>query len=333
MGRRFRRHYVGRRKSERSKSKLIIFLVLLFTALVVFLSIKLGLQLRAKAEKVREESEFLSTAEPDPAVTMTPLVDVKVSDTKVQASFVSVSDPQNINVPRDAAAISAVFKSAEGVNFYRSPAVEAVSGPQNEMLPSADELMAALTGESSRVCAVFYRENTVGMDDSAAQAVLGVSVSQMCEIAKAGADEILLMGFDTSAENLDFLSSAAGKIRAAAPNTLVGIALPMQTALSGDSESVSTLCRTLSEYFDIIALDLTELRDSESRSASEQLLAAVENLQLCFARYNIRCVFADGDENGALFTRILEDALLQNYQFTSKTGLKTEMTSSGNDDE
>ena len=47
MGRRFRyRRYVGRRKSLRGRSRIIILCVLVFTALVVYLSVMLGLRLR-----------------------------------------------------------------------------------------------------------------------------------------------------------------------------------------------------------------------------------------------------------------------------------------------
>ncbi len=330
MGRRIRRRYAGRRKSERSRSKLVIFLVLLFTAAVVFLSVLLGLDLREKAEKRRQESEFMSTAETESAVTKAPASDISVSDLKIQAPFVSVSDKGDIDVPQGAAAVSTVFKSRDGVGFYRSGAIEAVSGPQSEDLPSAERLIETLSEGERSVSVIFHKENTEGMDGISAQALLDIEVSQMCEIAKAGADEILLMGFDTGDAGMEFLSSSATKIKAAAPEALVGIVLPAQAA-AGESETFSALCRKMAESFDIIALDMTRLEDSESQSAEDQLGAIADKLQICFVRYNIRCILRDGYENGDLLARVLEEAMLANYQFTSETGLKTELVHQGDE--
>ncbi len=316
MGRRIRyRRYVGRRKSERGRSRIIILCVLIFTALVVYLSIILGLRLREKAEKVRAESEFLSTVETTPTSSLQPPAGVEIWKEKVNAPFVSVSDIKNIEIPENTATVSTVLKSITGEIFYRSPAIEAVSGPLSDDLPTVETVMSALTKKNSRVSVIFHRESTDEMDDIAAQAILDMEVLQMCEIAKAGAHEILLMGFDTDQDGMAFLAAAAEKIRSANPQTLVGAVLPM--AETNDADLFAQACRGVADFFDIIALDLTALGSDED---VQKFRTTVDTMQISFTRYNIRCIFAHGQENADRLTAILDSALLSNHQFTSETG-------------
>ncbi|MBQ4327068.1 MAG: hypothetical protein IJC32_01485 [Clostridia bacterium] len=219
-----------------------------------------------------------------------------------------------------------MLKSKTGQLFYRSPAVEAISGPQDQDLPTPETVMSALSKDNHRVSVVFYRESTEGMEDIAAQAILDMEVLQMCEIAKAGASEILLMGFyededaNADADVMTFLASAAEKIRAANPQTLVGAVLPLSSA--GNADLFGDCCRSLAEFFDVIALDLTTLDGSDE--SVQKLHALVDTLQISFTRYNVRCIFADGTENVDRLTAVLDSALLSNYQLTSETGLKKE---------
>ena len=324
MGRRIRyRRYVGRRKSERGRSRIIILCVLIFTALVVYLSVMLGLDLRKKAEKVRAESEFLSTVETTPTGSLQPPVGVAIWKGSVNAPFVSVSDVKNLELPENTDTLSAVLKSKTGQLFYRSPAVEVISGSQKEDLPTPETVISALSKENHRVSVVFHRESTEGMDDIAAQAILDMEVLQMCEIAKAGASEILLMGFYEGADSMAFLASAAEKIRAANPQTLVGAVLPVSCAL--DSELFGDTCRSLAEFFDVVGLDLTSLEGGDE--GVQKLHSLVDILQISFTRYNVRCVFAESTENLDQLTAVLASSLLSNYQLTSETGLKTEAQS------
>ncbi len=323
MGRRIRyRRYVGRRKSERGRSRIIILCVLIFTALVVYLSVMLGLDLRKKAEKVRAESEFLSTVETIPTGSLQPPAGVVIWKESVNAPFVSVWDTKNLDLPENTDTLSAVLKSKSGQLFYRSPAVEAISGSLDENLPTPETVMSALSKENHRVSVIFHRESTEGMDDIAAQAILDMEVLQMCEIAKAGASEILLMGFYEDEDGMAFLASAAEKIRAANPQTLVGAVLPVSSA--GNADLFSDTCRDLAEFFDVIALDLTALDGSDE--SVQRLCALVDTLQISFTRYNVRCIFADGTENIDRLTAVLDSSLLSNYQLTSETGLKITTT-------
>lgn len=320
MGRRFRyRRYVGRRKSMRGRSRIIILCVLVFTALVVYLSVMLGLRLREKAEKVRAESEFLSTVETTPSTSSQPPAGLQIWKEKISAHFVSSANIKSVKIPENNSTLSTVLKSENGEIFYRSPAIEALAGAQNDSLPSAETVMSALTHENSRVSVIFHRENTEGMDDIAAQAVLDMEVLQMCEIAKAGAHEILLMGFDTDRVGMSFLAAAAEKIRAANSQTLVGAVLPLSAA--NNAEDFASECREAANFFDIIALDLTTLDSDESAFT---LQAMLDSAQVSFTRYNVRCVFADGQKNADELVSVLETALLSNYQFTSQTGKTTE---------
>ena len=313
MGRRIRyRRYVGRRKSERGRSRIIILCVLVFTALIVYLSVMLGLRLRAKAEKVRAESEFLSTVETTPTGSYQPPTGVAIWKDKVYAPFVSASDIQNIQLPENADTVSAVLKSKSGKLFYRS----SILGSGNEELPSAETVMSALSKSDHRVSVIFHRENTDGMDDLAAQAILDIEVLQMCEIAKAGASEILLMGFEVDEDGMAFLATAAEKIRAANPQTLVGAVLPVNTAF--DLILFSDSCRAAADFFDVIALDLTSLTASDEDV--QKLRGIVDTMQISFTRYNVRSIFAHGTENADRLISVLESALLPNYQFTSETG-------------
>ena len=317
MGRRIRyRRYVGRRKSERGRSRIIILCVLVFTALIVYLSVMLGLRLREKAEKVRAESEFLSTVETTPTGSYQPPAGIVIWKDKVNAPFVSASDIQNIQLPENADTVSTVLKSKSGKLFYRSPAVEAVSGPQSDDLPTAETAMSALSKNSDRVSVIFYRESTDGMDEIAAQAILDMEVLQMCEIAKAGASEILLMGFEVDEDGMAFLATAAEKIRAANPQTLVGAVLPVNTAF--DLILFSDSCRAVADFFDVVALDLTSLTASDEDV--QKLRGIVDTMQISFTRYNVRSIFAHDTKNSDRLTSVLESALLPNYQFTSETG-------------
>ena len=317
MGRRIRyRRYVGRRKSERGRSRIIVLCVLVFTALVVYLSVMLGLNLRAKAEKVRAESEFLSTVETVPTSSLQPPAGVQIWKQTVKAPFVSVTDVKSIEIPENNATISTVLKSKSGEMFYRSPAIEALSGAQNESLPTAETVMSALTRSGSRVSVIFHRESTDGMDDIAAQAVLDVEVLQMCEMAKAGVHEILLMGFETDGDGMAFLAAAAEKIRAANSQTLVGAVLPLSSA--ADADVFARECRSAADFFDIIALDLTSLDGSDENV--QKLRATVDTAQISFTRYNVRCILEKGCENAGRLTSVLDAALLPNYQFTNETG-------------
>lgn len=327
MGKRIRyRRYVGRRKSERGRSRIVICLVLLFTALVVYLSVLLGLRLREKAEKVRAESEFLSTVETTPIGVPQPPAGIEISKEKVTAPFLSVADHENIVLPQDASTVSTVMKSKDGQLFYRSSTLGAVPGSQNEDLPSANELISTLSADGRRVSVIFHRESTEEMDEIATRAILDMEVLQMTEIAKAGAAEILLMGFDPQTE-LDFSVSAAEKIRQANPTTQVGFVLPFDS--TRDPESFKEKCRSAAAHFNIVALDVTSLpetQDDQENDPSQILGRIIENAELSFDKYNLRCIFRDGQKDADLLIQMLEQALLANYQFTSQSGLPGQTT-------
>ena len=115
MGRRFRyRRYVGRRKSMRGRSRIIILCVLVFTALVVYLSVMLGLRLREKAEKVRAESEFLSTVETTPSTSSQPPAGLQIWKEKISAHFVSSANIKSGKIPENNSTLSTVLKSENG---------------------------------------------------------------------------------------------------------------------------------------------------------------------------------------------------------------------------
>ncbi len=316
MGRRYfkRRRYTGKRKSERGRSRLAVLFVLLFTLAVILLTVLLGLDLRKKAEKLREEKDFMSSYETDAPEPEPQTPSHRIWEGTVQAPFVSLEAPHSILIPQDAQLISTVIKDRDGRLFYRSAVLEAVSGPQNADLPTAEELVSRLGGGEIGISAVFFADAVEGMDSIAAQAIREMTVLQMCELARAGVSEIILADFDISDPGRAFLESAIQRIRDAGPNVRIGVAVPGGLLTDGEPEELKSVCNYLSGIVEVIAIDLTGLSEKDGVSAPERLMSAVERAQVSFVRFNLRCIFGGRADDAALLTGALQETALNNYQ-------------------
>lgn len=296
------RRYTGRKKNDHKRSVLIVVLIILFTVLVFFLTVKLGLYLKEKAklsEERRETAPFYAESDSKAESESESLILTAPENIKTDGKFISLSGiggdaeklAEAVSALEDGDFVSLIFRDAAGTLLYSSGVAQAVGTQDAENgLLGAPDILSLIKEKNCTVCAVFGINMSKPEDEAEEAVLVTLENAMISEICKAGADEILLCGFATpqiSGEALvqEYISRAAALKEEYISDTPLGALLPSYLFADGEGSSV---CRSLSASFDFLAADYTD--QAEEENAAEGLRSRAESMQLCFSRYGLRAV-------------------------------------------
>ena len=125
-------------------------------------------------------------------------------------------------------------------------------------------LFAAILAQDGYISVTFPCTWQTETDTAMRNILAAYEAALIAEIAQSGAQEILLLDLDLSAEQLDTTAAFLRDVRAAAPDAVIGVAVPTATVLGDDH--TATL-RTVLTWADFTAVDL---RDSHTVTAHSE---------------------------------------------------------------
>ena len=311
--RRKSRRYTGKKKNDRNRSVIMILLILAFVALVVFLTIRLGLHLREKAMFSEEHRDGI------PDVTDTAQNYEFTGDysqnvsVKLNGKYVSLKDndrkyEEDVALISEGDFVSLVFRDSSGELTFSSQSAQNL-GRQDEDngLLTAEEIITPLKDKGCTVCAVFCHSAYDAENTAESDAVRAFESAIIAEICASGADEVMLCGLPSlTAEEIDRTSEYAEILSSKyAGKTKIGLLIPYASFSEGDGNS---LCRTLAPVFDFLAVDYTDAPAEED--TADEISARAGAMQLFFSRYGIRAVLDAEKENGESESKVLSDAAI-----------------------
>lgn len=291
-----RRRYSGRRRSERTRSKIAIFLIILFVIAVVVGSVFLGNHLKEKAEI--SEADRLSTES----------ITERETDTEKASILYPVHPPRSLEVeylPRGNIGsyegtgenVSITLRNNAGELYYSSPSAQTLGGQSSgNGLMTAEEIIGSLKEKN---CYVSVSLGIMGHSDetgATTEAVHAFEIALIGEIATAGADEILLCGFeDMDAERVGMLCQLSSSFRSTAKTEVpMGILLPYSFFAD---KGANELCKSLAEHFEFLAVDYTSAEAPENETAVDRINSMIDSMQMYLSRYSLRVVLDYKNDN------------------------------------
>lgn len=319
------RRYNGRRRSERFRSKLMILLILLFAIVVFVGTVFLGNHLKRIAEISEDERKNDGALSDSAESTDT---DANTGDDAfmpeaINSSYVSMSDIDAfVAGAQNGDAVSIIFRDFKGDLYYSSPSAQLL-GAQNSQtnLVSADDIMGKLKEKDCYVSA-FLSLQSLGREAAPLKdALVGLEVAMIKELAMAGADEIILCGFDVddiSNQIADACNMAESFRESYSDSVLIGVLLPYSLFLQDDAKQI---CNTLADAFDVITVDYTDAEKTEEVGLYDVIKERIDTMQLYFSRYAVRAVldYDNADKNEA--QRAFDDSAINLVHFVSCNAL------------
>lgn len=291
------RRYVGRRRTERNRSKLTTVLIIIFTLAVIVGSVFLGNHLKKKAEisELNREELPSDTGAPDTG---------NISGENVEDVILGIRPPESFDASyvshknieeaagsiADGSAVTVLFRDGKGELLYSSPAAQKLGAQSEDTAnPTATDMIAALKAKNCYISAYLYVSELSEENAATSSMVRAFEGALISEIAYAGVNEIVLLGFNASTEeDVRSLCAFSAEMRKKTSlNIPVGVLLPYSFFTL---EIGSELCREISRYFEFIAVDYTDAAVSEDLTVSDVIAARIDSMQMYFSRYSVRIV-------------------------------------------
>ena len=316
--RRSHRNYVGRRRTERNRSKITVFLIILFSVAVFAGAVLLGNHLKEKAEisrenRYNEEQKQTETGETENAGESDSPAEALKAPEKMKSEYVDLNGEAH---PDGSVEISFVARDFSGTLGYSSEVAMDIGYQKENLLITSSEI-AEKTADLY-TSAFFGLASEPLMEPTFTKLYEALWISLFEELADAGVDEIILCGFedDISEEEIAKFSSLAKRFREENKESelLLGIMLPYSFF---EREDTSAKCSEILHSFEFIAADLTDTVPSEEISASEMLEARVDLMQIYFSRFSVRAVLDSDSESLGEMLEILDSAYVNCTQTVS----------------
>ena len=289
--------YTGESHSRRRHLRFSLWWIVPISAAVAFLlAILLGNCLGAKVPEPGNESESASQTEgsvPAPPDT----VDVE----ELEAIFVglegvhdSTYDHVSGQIPDGTRAVSLSMFYSNGAPIYRSEVAMACGKPSGDLTLAN---VFKYPDEMGIYVSVPFQSTELASDEDASGHVRAAyEIALIKELAAAGADEVIVRCAPLGAQSADLLRDDRymGRItdylydlRHEVPEIRIGFTV---SASDAADPSLATAIDTLSQYADLIAVDMTGLDDPDS------LAASVEPTLANLLRYKMRVLISGKSE-------------------------------------
>lgn len=339
MAYRSRHRYIGRKRNERNKSKLSIFLFFVFVFVLILGSVRLGLYLKDKADRVDLDygNDIMGSQNTeDESDRQLPLSDVPEKIEATHFSIEKLNSDNYLNVIKDTVAdnsvLSITFRRLDGTLLYNSPAELALKGSSNTKLPTAAELLSALKEKGCYVSAVLCTSalgkglsapvtssDPIAETDAESKATLealeAFDAALVTELVSAGVDEVLLAGFDCSFEYADSICAFSMRLREKMPREIPLGLLMSYSTFEGNKDS--ELCHKYSEHFEILAVDYTDVKTDGDTEIETLISERINTMQLYFSRYGMRIIFDADMGRSDSIEAVLDGAAIYRSQYLS----------------
>lgn len=304
------RRYSGRRRTEKNRSVLLTVLIIIFIIAIVIGSVFLGKYLKIKAElslSMREDVETEDILQP-PTPQSSILFDYKTPAT-IDAEYFNAEDFASFSGEEEA--VTLVLRGHDGALKYSSEVAKALGvQPQDNPLPTANDIISAF-GENHVSALVVMSDHD--SHDSYVPTLHSFEQAVLYELAGAGADEVVLCGFSgIDAEKAEMLCEFSVQYHSGASlRTPIGLMIPYSFfAQDGANE----LCRMLSEHFEFLCVDFSDLTADEGESVQDAVRERVDSIQMYLSRYSLRVVLDAENELSEEIKAALAGAAIYSYQ-------------------
>ncbi len=249
--------YSRRTRSQYKKSKApIVLAVIAFLLLAAVISVAVGLSLAHREEDVGGPTKKFDLERED-----------YVSGNKLVSAVDAYNFSKGANaadyIAQDIPDLSVCVRHEDGRLDYKMEAAELYSA---DIQGDGDlySLCSAAHSAGGRVCAYIYITSFEINDTYSRKLAKAYELALISELARAGADDILLLGIPVSEENIGEVEDFVAEASVASDKAPLGVSVD-ETLLALSAEG-AYLAPRLREACDYLALDLTHLAVSDGNS-------------------------------------------------------------------
>ena len=283
-GSRYRRN----RRKKRIKATVIISVCVIAVLFVVFMVT--GLILSKKTNNPNDPST-------DTQANQTVTEETKKAPTVSAYPLALLEDGSSFttrlsSIPDDARAVCVSLNTKQGDLLFRS----SVSSHFSNLLVKADARQLSsyttLIENNNLYCtALLYMSDfSNGTSEHITNVYSSIWGAIACDAIEGGINDILLIPNGTD-ENVDKLCALAKNIHLTNENAIVGLAIPRSIL---DDENSTQLINSLAKEFNYLAIDATEIVQSDELTPEEQIENSVKGLQLQIMYHNMRVILPKG---------------------------------------
>lgn len=285
--------YSRRRSASPYKSRVapIVISVIAFILLSLTVSVVVGIMLGKRADAIGEREKKFDFERVDYDS------NGKTVSTIEAYHFPSTSRPQDY-VNQDIRDLSVCVRHRDGVLDYSFDITDKLF-PSESGARSFKSLCSDADSAGARVCAYLYVTAFDIEDEYEREIVAAYEIALINEIASSGADDILLLGLNATAENIGEIERFVARAAGSTGDVPLGVAVSEETlALSENGEYVAARLRASCDY---LALDLTHLtvadgesggKDGEGEEIPSRLEEILQKNAYYIKSYPMRVLFA-----------------------------------------
>lgn len=286
-----RKNKYSRRTSISLRKKRIIttvIVVILSVAVLFGIAVGVGAYLRHKAESYEPKQEYEFEDNSPPA-----------SDgaEAVCAPMFVYGEYLYGYIQNGYSDLSLSLGTAESVTFDSSVAQSLAGVSCGEI--KLEDYSSLIHKYEGRACAYFKSSAFECEDEDVRRVKKAYEISLLCEAAKSGIDDIMILGITVTQENSDEVARYLSELNSAAGDCSVGIAINAGTLLLTDSEIY--IAGKLKSACDFVALDLRYLDFSGTENvdggAPTNLAEYLNQLRYYILSYSLRLVFSDSNKD------------------------------------
>ena len=282
------------RNIRRSKSipliLAIIGAVILVVALIVLGATLLGLKLRDEAARLDEAPE-IEYKKPEIQI-REPMGDVR----EVNGYIYSFDKFASDYIGKGILDLSVMLRASNGYLVYNSEVAASVGWDAYKESVDLKEEVSAIQRLGGYICGYMYI-SSFSDESSLAEMRQAYEKSLVVEAAKSGINEILLLGIDVEADNLDAVLLFLSEIKAQAGNVKIGIELEYDEVVS---DNINTyVAQRMLRVCDFVSLDASTVPCAENGEklgfdnpeSYDDFKTAVEEIYYYLSKMQVRLTF------------------------------------------
>ncbi len=264
--------------------------VILIVALIVLGATFLGLKLRDEAARLDEAPE-IEYKRPEIQI-REPMGDVR----EVNGYIYSFDKFASDYIDKGILDLSVMLRASNGYLVYNSEVATAVGWDVYKESVDLKEEVSAIKRLGGYLCGYMYI-SSFSDESELAEMKRAYEKSLVIEAAGSGIDEILLLGIDVEADNLDDVLLFLSEIKAQAENTRIGIELEYDEVVSNEIDTY--VAQKILRVCDFISLDASsvpckenaEKLGFENPESYDDFALAIEEIYYYTSKMQVRLTF------------------------------------------
>lgn len=271
-------------------------LILLIIGIIVGLATVVGLKLKKEADK-HEESETVKYIEPE-FETKKPASKVREVNAQIFRFEYSLGNFLN----QDITDLSVMLRDTEGTLYYNSAVAQEMGWDSVYKSVELSERASTIHEVGGYICAYMYLSSFAD-ESSISEVRRAYETELVVEAAASGVDEILLLGFDVTKENLNDTLKFLSKIKSRSGECKIGVQLGYDAVVATDADSY--IPQMILGVCDFVALDASSVpckENSEELGLSGELAekdfhTAVEEIYYYTSGMGVRLTFNNNENS------------------------------------